>query len=103
MDNVSYKQVSNYIANELGINREFVTDVIERRVNQFLKDELEKKLTSYYFETLVLSAVASALKNGVASGSRFSPSKESFESFLKESAKGLLKEFIENKISIETK
>lgn len=103
MNNVSYKQVSNYIANELGINREFVTEVIERRVNQFLEQELAKKLTSSYFENLVLNATAAAIKHGIATGSHYRPRTEPFEVFLKESAKGLLKEFIEEKVKIETK
>lgn len=49
VNNASYRQVSNYLSNELGIDRKFVEDVIEKKMESRNIPAMINRMVQRYF------------------------------------------------------
>ena len=101
MDNANYKQVSNYLANELGITREFVTKLIGDKVENFLKDAVANKVASWNFEQAIRDGLAQTINHGFKEHSTWRTTYGSFDEFVKGITKELLKEEIQKRLTVE--
>ena len=102
----TYKEISNYLRNDLEITREYIAEVLEKSIANTVKQLLTQKMENTPIDVLLRDAIQ-ALATDTASDWRSASTKEKFEKAVyaqvkKEVGKVLGKEF-EIEISIKPK
>jgi adenine-specific DNA methylase len=64
MDVQTYKHVVNYLRNELGINKEFIRECVDKTIKNEVKQALQQQSTDYKIGKTINEAVASLVADG---------------------------------------
>jgi len=91
-----YKDITNYLRNELGIDREYITEVVEKSIANTVKQVIEAKLTDVYLESSVGKAVKTTITDKSTSYSRASMADKFDEAVLSSVKKSVGKILAEN-------
>ena len=83
--NLAYVHVKNYLANDLGINRTRVWDIINARLDKLITKTLNDKMSSSSVEELIASRITDFIQHGFRNNSYryWSHSKVTFEEYVK--------------------
>lgn len=94
-----YREISNYLKNELGINRTYVEEVVARCIKNQVKQFLEHTITEHYLNSFVSSAVRDVVTNRSSSYNRAS-SADQFEKAVLEETRSAVGKLLEKDLKV---
>lgn len=97
-----YREVTNYLRNELQINREFIELVVDKSINNKVMQYLDKKLNDQFLKPLIEKCVKEVITGSKASSYGYSP-KDDFQKAVIAEVKIAVGKILEKDLSVEFK
>lgn len=84
---LAYKAVMNYVSNTLKLNKEYIFDYVDQRLEKFTKDWIEQRSYSNKLDRMISDEVASVLQKGFTN-----------QWYTKETLEGLIKRIVQEEV-----
>lgn len=96
----SNKKLYNYIVNTIGISKELILQIVDKRMENLLDKHIKNKLDSNVVERIILDRVTEILTQDFSNSNSFYCKRESFETYLKKILQNIVNEKINKTFSV---
>lgn len=104
MRNNRKDKLYNYMVNKFDLSKERILEYVDLRVTDLVNKHIQSKLNSNRVEKMIVDAITFFAKEGFNKSNTFYISEKiSFQTFVKNTIKDILKERLEDEYQIEVK
>lgn len=96
----TYKEITNYLRNELGITRDYIKEIVETSIGNRVKQAIEERLTDGRLDREIANAVRIVTTDGNRSFNKES-SKEAFQKAVQEEVKKAVGQLLLKDVEVE--
>jgi hypothetical protein len=98
-----YRDITNYLRNELGINREFVTEILEKSVANTVKQVISERVTEAFIQGNIKQAIKDVITDPSARFPKKVSTQDEFNAVVVKEVRVAVQKLLEKELTVEFK